>query len=70
MPLKAAVQGASAEIGDRVPQASENVVQREKCSATELDDDRFLGRGRTLHFGFGHIGASEISVRLRNLRRF
>src|SRR4051812_4477997 len=46
MPLKAAVQGASAEIGDGIPQAAENVVQREERPATELDDDRFFGRGQ------------------------
>src|SRR5471032_2110509 len=46
IPLKAAVQGAPAEIRDRVPQASENVIQREERPASELDDDRFFGGGQ------------------------
>ena len=43
MALKAAMQGASAELGDAVLQAAENVIQWQKCPAPKLDDDSLLG---------------------------
>src|SRR3954470_2650362 len=46
MALKAAMQGASAQVWNGVLQAAEDIVQWQKRSAPEFDDDGFLGRGQ------------------------
>jgi hypothetical protein len=43
---QAAVQGAAAELGDRVAQAAQDVVQRQQGAAAELDDEGLLGLGQ------------------------
>src|SRR3712207_9403936 len=42
---QAAVQGAAAELGDRLAQAAEGVVQRQQGAPPELDADCLLGPG-------------------------
>jgi len=39
---QAAVQGAAAELGDRLAQAAQDVVEREQRAPAELDDDGLL----------------------------
>ena len=43
---QAAVQGAAGELGDRLAQAAEDVVERQQGAAAELDDDGLLGLGQ------------------------
>lgn len=59
MVLEAAVQGATAEVGDGITQATEHVVQRQQ---------RLLAGVSTVLLGaFGPIGVSAVVVRLRHL---
>ena len=46
MALKAAMQGASAQVWNGVLQAAEDIIQWQESSAPEFDDDGFLGRGQ------------------------
>ena len=46
MALEAAMQTGARELWDAVVQAAEHVVERQQCSAAELDDHGFLGRGQ------------------------
>ena len=44
MALQAAVQGAAAEVGDGLPQATEHIVQRQQRLLAKRHHDGFLGR--------------------------
>ncbi len=55
VPLKASVQGAARELGDRLAQAAQDVVERQQRAATELDDDGLLRLGE--HGAAGPRGA-------------
>jgi hypothetical protein len=46
VPDQAAVQRAAGERRDGLPQATEDVVERQEGAAAELDDDRLLGLGQ------------------------
>jgi hypothetical protein len=71
--LQAAMQSASAEAGDGVAQAAQDIVERQQGPAPELHDDRFLGgrQNRALgrlgsHSGIaGHAPAAPFGDRLR-----
>jgi hypothetical protein len=66
MALKTTVQGTSAEIWNGVLQTAEDIIQWQEGSASELHDDRLLGC--TVLSGFGPMGASVVSARLRHFR--
>ena len=46
VPFQAAVQGAAGEPGDALPQAAEDVIERQEGAPAELDHDRLLGLGQ------------------------
>jgi hypothetical protein len=67
MTVEAAMQGATAEVGDGVPQAAQHVVQRQQCFLPERHHNGFLGRRQYRAPGrLGPIGASVVVVRLRH----
>jgi hypothetical protein len=68
MALKAAMQGASAQVWNGVLQATEDIIQWQESSAPEFDDGGFLGRGQDRALWLRPMGASTVSVRLRHFR--
>jgi hypothetical protein len=59
---QAAVQGTTAERRDGLPQAAEDIVERQQGAAPERDDDRLLGLGEDAAAGLtrphGRIGGA------------
>jgi hypothetical protein len=67
--LKAAVQSATAEVGDGVPLAAQHIVQGQHGFPPEGHDNGLFGLRQHRAFrASSPIGASAIVVRLRHLR--
>jgi hypothetical protein len=60
--LKAAMQGASAQVWNSVLRAAEDVIQRQERPAPELDDGGFLGRGQDRAFRLWSHGIGGLAT--------
>jgi hypothetical protein len=56
---EASVQGAARELGDRLPQAAQHVIERQKGTPPELYNDCLLGLGQDISCAAGMVLSAD-----------